>query len=67
MPEVGPSDLLGVWEIADELGVTKQAILMRRRGGNFPLPFTILKMGPVWLRSQIQPLKRGKKHKQIAD
>jgi chromosome partitioning protein len=46
--------LLGVSEIADLLGVTKQAVSnWRSRKGAFPPPAADLKAGPVWLRQDI--------------
>lgn len=61
MTEIKPDDLLGAWEVAGVLGVTKQAVFNRRREGTFPEPFRQLRMGPIWLRSQIEPLKKKKK------
>lgn len=40
--------LLGVREIADELGVTKQAVNQAVRRGTFPPPVQVLACGPIW-------------------
>lgn len=46
--------LLGVAEIAEVLGVTKQTVSnWRSRDEGFPLPAADLKSGPVWLQDEI--------------
>lgn len=47
-------DLVGVAEIADMLGVSKQVIAnWRSRKGSFPDPSVTLRSGPVWARDAI--------------
>lgn len=41
-------ELLGVAEIADMLGVTRQAVTNWKSRGGFPAPIAELKSGPVW-------------------
>lgn len=53
--ELNGDKLIGIGEIADLAGVTKQAVVnWRRRTDNFPEPITELAMGPIFLLSQIQ-------------
>jgi hypothetical protein len=57
-------DLLGAWEVADLLGVDRTRPSKWKLKGTtfgpdklpFPEPFRDLKTGPVWIRSQIEPL-----------
>lgn len=57
-------DLVGAWEVSQLLQVdrtrpSKWRLNRTTFGPNkvpFPAPFADLKTGPVWLRSQIQPL-----------
>lgn len=47
-------DLVGVAEIADMLGVSKQVVAnWRTRKGSFPDPAVTLRSGPVWARDAI--------------
>ena len=49
-----PLDLVGLAEISEWLGVSKQAVTnWRGRHDNFPAPIAELKSGPVWLRSEV--------------
>jgi hypothetical protein len=53
MTETKPSDLIGLSELAELLGVTKgEANAMRQRHG-FPHPVIKLRMGPAWDRNQV--------------
>lgn len=60
----GPIKLLGVWEAAVFLGVTKQGFAYRRRtDAEFPDPVASLRSGPVWTEDQLrdyQQIKVGK-------
>lgn len=53
-------EIYGIWEAAEFLGITRQAIFLRRKNSKFPEPYRELKMGPVWLHSQLEPLKNKK-------
>ena len=46
--------LMGVAEIAERLGVSKQRVSELARGQNFPRPVIALAAGPVWLASSIE-------------
>ena len=46
-------DLVGVTEVAHELGVSKQRVSALRSSGQFPSPIADLAAGPVWLRSSV--------------
>jgi hypothetical protein len=53
MNETKLSDLIGLSELAEVLGVTKgEANAMRQRHG-FPAPVVKLRMGPAWDRNQV--------------
>jgi hypothetical protein len=48
-------DLVGVFEAAEVLGITRSAFAARRRSHRtFPPPLAELRCGPVWFRWQIQ-------------
>jgi hypothetical protein len=48
-------DLVGVFEAAEVLGITRSAFADRRRSHRtFPPPLAELRCGPVWFRWQIQ-------------
>jgi chromosome partitioning protein len=47
------SELLGVAEVAELLGVTRQAVTNWKSRGNFPDPIANLKSGPVWGSSDV--------------
>lgn len=50
----GDTDLLGVSEVAELLGVTRQAVTnWRSRRKDFPEPAADLRSGPIWIRSAI--------------
>lgn len=47
-------NLVGLGEMADLFGVSKQAVSnWRERNADFPTPITVLKSGPIWLLEQI--------------
>lgn len=46
------SALVGVAELAEMLGVSKQVISNRRRRGKLPEPLVTLKQGPIWNLAQ---------------
>jgi len=52
-------ELLGVAEIADALGVTKQRVTQLAAGESFPAPVARLKSGPVWQRSALARFMRS--------
>ena len=42
-------DILGLAEVAEIAGVSKQVVSnWRKRRKTFPIPYTELKMGPIW-------------------
>jgi hypothetical protein len=48
-------DLVGAYEAAELLAITRSALWeRRRRHDNFPSPVAELRCGPVWFRWQIQ-------------
>jgi hypothetical protein len=48
-------DLVGAWEAAEVLGITRSALAARRKSHvTFPVPVAELRCGPVWLRWQVQ-------------
>jgi hypothetical protein len=48
-------DLVGVWEAAELLGISRSGLAARRRShGSFPRPVAEPRCGPVWFRWQIQ-------------
>lgn len=49
---VPPPDVLGVSEIADLLGLTRQRVLQLANDPTFPRP-TILKGGKIWDRADV--------------
>jgi predicted DNA-binding transcriptional regulator AlpA len=46
-------ELLGVAELAEALGVSRQRVYELTEGQDFPAPFVHLKAGPVWQRSAL--------------
>lgn len=51
---IDPADLVGAAEIGDRLGVTKQAVTnWAARYSDFPAPLTELRLGRVWLWSEV--------------
>jgi len=52
------SELMGAYEIAEFLGVQPAVVYNWYKRGLLPLPVARLRMGPVWIRSQITPLKK---------
>jgi chromosome partitioning protein len=56
--------LLGVAEIAEMLGVTKQTVSnWRSRDEGFPLPTADLKSGPVWIQDEITSWAHANGHR----
>lgn len=54
------ADLLGIAEIAELAGVTKQAVSnWRVRYDNFPRPIQTLQSGPVWEREKVNDWVKG--------
>lgn len=51
-------DLLGVAELAQVLGLTKQAVCNRNARGKLPEPHAKLHMTPVWTKQQIMQFLR---------
>lgn len=50
-----PVDLVDMAEIALRLNVEINTVRMWRKRGKLPPPYRLLKQGPVWLWSQINP------------
>jgi hypothetical protein len=46
-------ELLGVSEVAEALGVSKQRVAELSESGSFPAPIVRLRAGPIWERSAI--------------
>lgn len=46
-------DYLGHAELANVLGLSKQALHNRRTRGKIPRPLVVLALGPVWTKEQI--------------
>lgn len=46
--------LMGVAEVADFLGVTRQRVHQLRQGEGFPAPAAELKAGPVWESADVE-------------
>jgi len=53
LQESNVPDLLGVAEIADALGVSKQRVSELAAQESFPVPIARLRSGPVWQRSAL--------------
>ena len=47
------SELCGLHEASELLGLSRQAVDGRRRKGDFPAPHAVLKATPVWTREQL--------------
>lgn len=47
-------DLMGVTEIAELLGVTRQRVHQLRQLADFPKPTVTLAAGAIWLREDIE-------------
>jgi hypothetical protein len=52
-------ELLGLAEVAEELGVSKQRVSELASGASFPAPIARLKSGPVWQRSALVRFMRS--------
>ncbi|HXH80599.1 DNA-binding protein [Nocardioides sp.] len=49
-----PEHLMGVSEIAELLGLTRQRVHQIRQLEGFPEPTATIAMGPVWLRVDVE-------------
>lgn len=49
-------NVLGVAEIADRLGITRQRVTQLAKSQKFPQPATRLAMGPIWLAADLEPI-----------
>jgi prophage regulatory protein len=47
-------DLLGAWELAELLGVSRQRAYVISRHRDFPAPVARLRMGDVWDRADVE-------------
>ena len=52
------SDLVGVYEIAEMLGVTRQRIDQLSRAADFPAPEATLQSGRIWKREDVETWAR---------
>jgi chromosome partitioning protein len=59
---VNPEDLLGIAEVAEMAGVTRQAATnwRLRKGTGFPEPVLTLAMGPLFLRPAVEKWLKGR-------
>ena len=46
--------IVGVYEIADLLGVTRQRVQQLIKHADFPAPAVTLRSGPIWLLTDVQ-------------
>lgn len=50
-----PPAICGAYELAGLLGVSQQRVQqLRREDPAFPVPFVVLRMGPVWLEDDVR-------------
>lgn len=49
-----PDHLMGVTEIADLLGVSRQRVQQLAKTEGFPAPYDVLTMGAIWLRVDVE-------------
>ena len=54
------SDLLGVHEVAEYLGLKRQTVSVYVLRGIMPKPVARLKCGPVWSRGSIDVWQKGR-------
>jgi len=67
MPEIEPGDLLGISEIAELAGVTRQAVAnWRSRDPDFPSAVTELQAGPVFSRGAVRKYLNRRRSKPMA-
>lgn len=52
-----PGDLVGPWEVAEILGVSRQRFQQLTRYPTFPKPFQVLRGGKIWLRADVEAWK----------
>lgn len=57
-PAESVPDIVGITEIAERLGVTRNTPTVWRSRGLFPAPDLDLAMGPVWLWARIEEWAR---------
>ena len=67
--QVELDDIMGLAEVSDMVGKSKQYVKTYLERGQFPEPVKVLASGPIWLREQIQtwmdtPRPRGRKKKE---
>lgn len=51
-------ELVGLAEVSEILGISKQAINTYMQRGKFPDPIQRLASGPIWIREQIEDYKK---------
>lgn len=51
---VSPLMLVGAWEIANRLGLSRQRVQQLADGDGFPEPFQQLRMGRIWWAHDIE-------------
>jgi len=47
-------ELVGVHEAAELLGLSRSAVVERRRAGTFPEPVAELRCGPIWRKADVE-------------
>ncbi|MFV2017942.1 hypothetical protein [Micromonospora sp. LOL_023] len=61
-------ELVGAWELAEMLGVTRQRAWVISRHRDFPAPVAKLRMGDVWNRADVVDwIKQHRPHQQQPD
>ncbi|WP_377324986.1 helix-turn-helix transcriptional regulator [Pimelobacter simplex] len=53
-----PEHLMGVAEVAELLGVSRQRVTQLAKAAGFPRPYDTLAMGPVWLKVDVEKWAR---------
>jgi predicted DNA-binding transcriptional regulator AlpA len=57
-PEYDTSRILGTWEIAEMLGVTRSRVNQMALQRGFPKPYGVLHAGKIWRRADIEAWAR---------
>lgn len=57
-PEYDSRHVVGTWEIAEMLGVTRTRVNQIAREVGFPKPYGKLHMGKVWRRADIEAWRK---------
>ena len=57
---VRPEDLLGLREVMEMLGISRQRIHQLEVGGSFPEPIVRLACGPIWHRPEVERWSRNR-------